>query len=602
MDNVSGARFMEKVGQKFPKGRRAVGYLSMEYGIRQDVKVYSGGLGMLSGDTIKSSADRGLPLAAVGLFYRDGFFRQEIRNGLQVSLPDVWEGEKHPAIVDTEKVITVKMEGKPINLKIWGMEVPGEGGDFVPLFLLDSAGVQNPLGFEKITRRLYNPEPWDRMTQEMALGRGGLRALDALGISPTKYHMNEGHAAFAVVEDLGRLGKSFENISPEELAASRERFAFTTHTPVAAGFDRFHRDLVLQVFTSDFDRRAIFSLGMDPRNADFINMAYLAMRGSSSINAVSQIHAGISRCLFDPLRDSVDVSRIFGITNGVHHLTWTSKYMASVYDRHAPEWRKDPTTLKQLRYKIDDPEFRKDIDDAHRQAKIALFSSMGRPDFDPDVFTIGFARRFAGYKRGDLIFTNLEDLKRIANEVGPIQLVFAGKAHPADSVGQNIIANVIQRGKQIEEETGGRVKFIFIPNYDMDSGAAMTAGVDIWLNNPIPPYEASGTSGMKAALNGVPHVSTYDGWWPEGSHADMTGWTFGNSLSSSVGEQGSLYDGDSLSLYRTLGQITRLYYEEGKEDPQYSSFLDKRIYAAALNGSYFNTHRMVGDYSKVWGI
>ncbi len=599
--NVRASRFLERVNQKF-SGRPSVGYLSMEYGIKQDVKIYGGGLGMLAGDTVKSSADLGVNLVAVGLLYRDGYFRQQLLDGRQISLPDAWNPEEHPDMIDTEQVVQIRMEGRPVNFKVWGLEVPGVSGDFVPLFLLDSMSVENPMGFENITRNLYNAEPWFRMTQEKALGMGGLRALRALGLTPSMYHLNEGHAAFAIIEDLKHLGKPFDQITPEEFAASCERFAFTTHTPVEAGQDKFGRYLVYKVFVSDFDRRAIFTMGMDPKNADYINMAYLAARGSHSINGVAQIHARVSREIFAPISDTVDVNKIFGITNGVHHLTWVSPQIAAVYDKHADGWRENPELLRNLRYKIGDDSFRKELEEAHKKAKKALFDAIGRSDFDPNVFTIGFARRFAGYKRGDLLFTKMDELRGIAEKEGPIQLVFAGKAHPADSIGQNIISNAIARGKRIEEETGGKIKFIFLENYDMDLGALMTAGVDIWLNNPIPPYEASGTSGMKAALNGVPQVSTYDGWWPEGSHGDMTGWTFGNTLSKNVGEQGSLYEEDSISLYRTLDQIVSLYYEEGKEDPRFSFFLDKMIYALSMNGSYFNTHRMVEDYRKVWKV
>jgi starch phosphorylase len=557
----------------------------MEYGLKKGLPIYSGGLGILAGDTLKSAADLKLPLSAVGLLYRDGYFRQKIINGQQENLPDMWDPAKHPELIDLKEEVQVEIGGKKVTFRLWGHEVKGFGGGFVPLILLDSLGYPNPVGLEDITRNLYPGNEQTRLFQEMALGIGGMRAMAKLRLPVSYHHLNEGDAAFAPLESLRTLGKEYANLSPEDLNAVRKHFSFTTHTPVPAGLVTFRSKMVETAFSEAFLRAAVLDLGRDPKNPDYINMAYLAMTLSEIRNGVSQLHARTSEKMFP------DYVPIISITNGVHHLTWTSDPLARLYDEFCPEWRKDPTQLKKLKEVDAKFDFRKKLWEAHLEAKAELLRTIKErsgAEFDKDVFTIGFARRFAGYKRGDLIFSDPEELLKIAEEKGALQIVFAGKAHPHDGIGKGILADVIKKGRELTQRSNGKIKVVFLEGYDIDLGKLIASGVDIWLNNPIPPNEASGTSGMKAALNAVPQVSTWDGWWVEGARKDAAGWTIGKDVAP---------DQHASALYQVTREVAAAYYNR-ETDP---TFMDKMIGAAAENGSYFNTHRMDDEYfEKVW--
>jgi starch phosphorylase len=571
--------------------RQNTGFFSMEAALRNEVRIYSGGLGVLAGDWIKSAADIGFPLFPIGLLYRDGYFTQKIIDGRQQQERQSWDIERETGIIDLQDTIDLQIAGQKVTAKLWGMEVKGLGGNFVPLTLLDTRGVPNPYGFDGITSQLYAAGSWERLTQEMILGIGGVRALNLFGLPISYYHLNEGHAAFATAEVLNRLGKAYENLTPEDFQRVRELFSFTTHTPVPAGFDRFEIDMIKHAFSEQFLRTAVLALGKDPQNQSYINMALLAMRLSGVRNGVSQLHAQVSEGMFP------EFLPIIGITNGVHHLTWTSDHIQKLLDEYAPDWKKDPATLSGLMAQKENPQLREGLWAAHQANKTRFLRAVKRLtgiQMDTEVFTIGFARRFATYKRGDLIFTNEAELLRLAEEHGGLQIVMAGKAHPADGPGKGIIAHVIEAGNRLMERSGGKIKFAFIPDYDMNKATYLVSGADVWLNNPLRPYEASGTSGMKASLNGVPNISISDGWWVETRGG---GWTIGDPALKPHDGDPQLYQADSASLYQVLGQVLKAYRDRSA-DP---TFLNQMIEAIALNGSYFNTQRMTEEYiERVW--
>ena len=578
--------FREMVYQWGQQKAGSVAYFCMEYGIHSKLPIYSGGLGILAGDTVKSAADLGKPLVGIGLLYRDGYFTQKIAGGRQKHEAQHWNPNKYPDLVDLKDMVTIPIAGEKVNFRLWGYPLRGINGDLVPLILLDSIGAPNS-HYAETTSQLYKAGTWERLMQEMALGIGGVHALSWCGIPIAYYHLNEGHAAFATVEVLRRLGKSFEHLGMEDVNKVRELFSFTTHTPVPAGFDKFEIERINYAFSDAFLRSAAVAFGRDPNNPSFLNMATLAMRFSGVKNGVSILHAQVSEELFP------DFKPIIAITNGVHHRTWISKPIARLLDEFCPGWKNDPAKMSALAEKKGDQSFGKKLWQAHLENKRELLQLVKRTsgiEMDEETLTIGFARRFATYKRGNLIFTNESELLRIANEIGGLQLIFSGKAHPADGPGKDVLAHVIETGKRIMERSKGRIKFLFLPNYDMNLGAALTAGVDIWLNNPLRPHEASGTSGMKAAHNGVPNLSVPDGWWMENRGG---GWTIGDKNRSPVDSDPQLYLADSSDLYRSLREIGQAYHRP--------AFLDKMIEELAGNASYFNTHRMVEDYFRwVW--
>jgi starch phosphorylase len=566
----------------------------MEYGLRNDLNIYSGGLGLLSGDTLKSAADLGRKLIAVGLLYRDGYFLQEVVEGRQRQKAQPWNPGKHPGLIDLRDAISIPIAGRPVNFRLWGYKVPGIGGEYVPLILLDSRGASNSRGDEEITSQLYAAGSWTRLTQEIALGIGGVQALEWCGVPIPYYHMNEGHSAFLAAKVLRMLfeKKTFEELTPDDFQKVKALLSFTTHTPVEAGFDKFEVGQIRDAFRDQFLRTAVLTLGRDPYNQSYINMARLAMSLSGIINGVSVLHARVSQEMFPEFAPI-----IIPITNGVHHLTWASPATAAFLDESCPEWRKDPTKLAELASLKGDPAFREKLWRAHQENKQALLQMVRKTtkvQMSEDVYTIGIARRFATYKRGDLIFTNEEELLRLAEENGGLQLIFAGKAHPEDGFGKNIIAHVIEAGNRLMERSGGKIKFVFLPNYNIEIAAAMVAGVDSWLNNPLRPHEASGTSGMKAALNGVPQISIEDGWWAENRGG---GWSFGDTNLEPHEGDWHLYLADSASLYQTLAAVMKAYGGRAT-DP---AFVDRMVEAIAGNGAYFNTHRMVLQYEEqVW--
>lgn len=577
------AREFKRYTHRRGKDRQNIGCFSAEFGVVNGLRIYSGGLGELAGSTLKSAEDLGLPLIGVGLLYRDGYFRQQILGTRQTQQPQIWEPTNFPGLVDLFDEVGVPICGQDVRFRRWGFKVNPHGEDYLPLILLDSLGASNPHGFEDITRGLYMGGTRERLRQEMALGIGGVRALDMFGIPIAYYHLNEGHAAFAIAEVLSKFGRPIEALTAEDFQKVAETFSFTTHTPVPAGFDLFHRDEIIAHFSDLFQRAVVLTFGADPANRDFVNMARLAMRFSGKRNAVSGLHAAVSEAMFP------EYCPIIPITNGVHHLTWTTNPMAAVYDEYFPDWRKDPTVLSGITEKKRDPALREKLWAAHMLNKRRLIDFVKEKTgerLSEDVFTVGVARRFATYKRGDLPFHDEAELLKIAQEMGGLQLVFAGKAHPADEPGKDVMEHVIQAAKRSK----GKLKVVFLEDYDLDMAGILTAGCDLWGNFPLPPREASGTSGMKAAANAVPHLSTPDGWWAE---AQGGGYTIGNRTMQPSAEDPHLY----------IAHFKRFCEELRKGGGDYRDkerFLDNMAEAVA-NFGFFNSHRMVKTYlERVW--
>jgi starch phosphorylase len=551
----------------------SVAYFSMDVAVDSQIPTYSGGLGVLAGDTLRSAADLEIPMVAVSLIHRKGYFAQKLdAHGNQMESPADWSPETH--LQRLGPIVSVSIEGREVRVGAWQYVFSGITGHAVPLFFLDTDLEENSPADRGLTDFLYGGDQRYRLCQEAILGLGGVMMLRALGYADIQiFHMNEGHSALAplaLLEELGRK-RGEERFSETEVQAVRRHCAFTTHTPVPAGHDRFAADLVYQVLG---EKRANALAQLQLINGA-LNMTELALRLSGFVNAVSMRHAEVSRAMFP--NHGIDA-----ITNGVHATTWTAAPMAALYDRYLPGWRSDNCYL---RYAVGIS--RGEIRQAHEQAKQELLRQvrwLTGSQLDEQVFTIGFARRATGYKRGDLLFANLERLKQVARQAGSIQLIYAGKAHPRDEGGKEIIRRIFEAAAALAKD----MRVVYLENYDMTLGKLLCSGVDIWLNTPLRPQEASGTSGMKAALNGVPSLSILDGWWVEGHVEGVTGWSIGDA---GVSENDS--SAEAASLYEKLERlILPLYYKEPDK------FAEVRRSAIALNGSFFNTQRMISQYVR----
>jgi starch phosphorylase len=540
----------------------------MEIAVSPAIPTYSGGLGVLAGDTLRAAADMGLPLAAVTLAHRLGYFRQHLdANGVQTGESQPWSPESILATEDP--IVMVTIEGRPVAIKAWRYDLEGVTGHSIPIYFLDTKLEQNDPRDQVLTDHLYGGDSDYRLRQEAVLGMGGARILAALDYHPKVYHMNEGHAALLTMALLEQQlhGASLESATEEDLEAVRQLCVFTTHTPVPAGHDRFSADQASRILGAEraplLERVGAFHDGL-------LNMTYLALHFSRFVNGVAMQHGIVSREMFPEYS-------IEAITNGVHAVTWTSPSFQATFDRHLPRWRQDNLAL---RYAIDIPET--EIKDAHLESKRALIAAVrdrSGVELRPEIFTIGFARRAATYKRSDLLFTDPERLVRCAQEFGGLQILYSGKAHPADEPGKAMVRHVIELARQLNSDV---LKIVYLENYEWSLGALLTGGVDLWLNTPKRPYEASGTSGMKAALNGVPSLSILDGWWIEGWIEGVTGWAIADH-----DEDAS----EASSLYEHLEQvILPLYYQQ---PDQWRRIMRSTI---ALNGSYFNTQRMLEQY------
>ncbi|MEZ5361256.1 MAG: alpha-glucan family phosphorylase [Bryobacterales bacterium] len=546
-----------------------VAYFSMEVALAPDVPTYSGGLGVLAGDTLRSAADLGVPMVGMTLMYRKGYFRQELdASGVQSEYPVEWNPADKLDLL--EPIATVTIEGRPVNLRCWRYKVIGVTGHVVPVYLLDASMKTNSEWDQTLTDHLYGGDEHYRLCQEMILGVGGVEMLSKLGHHDIEtYHMNEGHSALLVLRLVERKLAKTEASFPTsaDVAAIRRQCVFTTHTPVPAGHDEFSGALVRQVLGAN-RTTLLFSTGFTGH--DHLNMTHLALHHSNYVNGVAMKHGEVSREMFPNYR-------VKALTNGVHAATWTAPSMQELFDREVPEWRHDNMYL---RYAINIP--LSEVRRAHMEAKKALFSEIAAEIgvmLDPDVFTVGFARRATGYKRAPLFMSDPARLLRIAKKVGQIQVVYGGKAHPRDEGGKQNIRQIFEAAKKL----GDAVKVVYVPNYDWRWGALITSGVDLWLNTPIKTREASGTSGMKCALNGVPSLSTLDGWWIEGHIENLTGW--------SIDDQGGGESEEAASMYDKLEKIiVPAYYK----DPD--GFANVMRTSIALNGSFFNTQRMLLQY------
>jgi starch phosphorylase len=555
--------------------QRSVAYFSMEIGLDERIHTYSGGLGVLAGDTIRSAADLEVPMVAVTLLYRKGYFRQKLEaDGWQREEADVWAVEDF--LEEMPQRTWVLVEGRTVHLRCWKYDVKGAGGFTVPVYFLDADLPENYEWDRTLTHFLYGGDEHYRLCQEVILGIGGARMLRALGYENIRsFHMNEGHAALLTLELLDEEAKRAgrQSLTQDDREAVRNKCVFTTHTPVPAGHDKFPIDLARQVLG---ERNDFFGLEGVLYEGNVLNMTNLALNLSRYVNGVARKHGEVSRLMFAGY--SIDA-----ITNGVHAATWVSEPFQELFDRHIPLWRQDNFCLRSA-LSIPKPE----VWQAHARAKKRLIDFVNQETgagMDEDVLTIGFARRATTYKRGDLLFQDLERLRRIAAAAGKIQVIYAGKAHPRDHGGKELIKRIFQAKQTLANE----IKIAYLENYNMALGAMITAGVDIWLNTPEPPMEASGTSGMKAALNGVPNLSVLDGWWIEGHIEGLTGWSIGEAARGK-GEDRD-HSLDAPSLYDKLEKIVLpLFYGDRER------FIAMMIYSIAINGSFFNTHRMVQEY------
>lgn len=547
-----------------------IAYFSMEIAISEAMPTYSGGLGVLAGDTLKSFADLGMDVVSVTLLSEKGYFYQKLDNtGYQ------HEEENHWSIDDFMKKLDIEVEiqlgNRTIYVTAWEYFLTGVKGKRNKIIFLDTNLEKNNEEDRKLTSYLYGGDLDYRLKQEIILGLGGVRILRKLGHKPKKFHMNEGHAAFLTLELYNEL-IDVKDID-ERIRTVREKCSFTTHTPVPAGHDAFDQGQVKNYLSGILTPEII---DMVCREGKF-SMTILALSFSAYVNAVSKKHQQVSKTMFP----SFDIDFI---TNGVHSTTWTNKHVAAILDKAVPDWRRNALELRNV-LKIPPEE----IMSVHKLAKKDLINHVnkhGNVGFDYDIFTIGFARRATAYKRADLLFRDVERLKRIDKNIGKIQIIYAGKAHPRDNQGKEIIKHIIQLTKDLSAS----LKIVYLENYDMHLAKLMTSGCDLWLNTPVRPLEASGTSGMKAAHNGVPSLSILDGWWIEGCIENFTGWAIG-PLEVSEQDKWKIDEIDSNSLYEKLEKlILPLYY---KKPRSYAKIMRN---ALAINGSYFNTNRMAKQY------
>jgi glycogen phosphorylase len=524
------------------------GYFSMEIGISDKIPTYSGGLGVLAGDTLRSAADTRFPLVGVTLLANYGYFFQTIKDDKQVENAVSWSIDDFLELVDVKTAVNIS--GEEVKIRCWKYEIEGLRGYKLPVYFLDTNFEGNSDKARDYTGSLYGGGTDYRLAQEIILGVGGVRMLQELGYGVLeKYHMNEGHSALLALELHRILG---------DLNDVKSRCIFTTHTPVSAGHDQFELPMVKEML----DEELFNLLPATVNKHGKLNMTALALESSNYINGVAKKHAQVSRKRYPRYP-------IHSITNGVHTRTWVAIPFEELYDQHLQGWREYPHTL------INAPQIPLDkLWAAHNKCKkriIDFTNAHTNSGLHYDLFTIGWARRFTSYKRPEFLFTDIERLKNIAEKHGPIQVIYGGKAHPRDDEGKELVEKIIKLSRELK----GKVNLAYISNYDMYLAKLMTSGVDAWLNTPQPPYEASGTSGMKCAMNGIPHISVADGWWLEGCVPGKTGWTFSQPE----------------DLYGLLeNEILPAFYEDHW---RWCEIMQNTI---MINGSHFNTHRMLNEY------
>jgi len=569
-----------------------IAYFSLEIGFDAHIPTYSGGLGILAGDTLRAAADLELPYVGVTLLYRGGYFKQRLGTaGEQVEEPTPW----HPEDVLREMTprVVVPIDGRDVVVKAWRLDVFGVGGYLVPVYYLDTDLPENDPAARELTARLYAGDTDHRIRQEAVLGIGGRRMLRAIGHDLQTFHMNEGHACFVCIELLSeQLSRAAERrdatpggamtpkkpgLSDDAIASVRQKCVFTTHTPVAAGHDRFQIERVKAIIGHHpvFERPDLYGEGST------LNTTMLAMNFSSFSNAVARKHGEVSRAMFPGYP-------IHAITNGVHAASWTCEPVRALFDARAPEWKRVNADLR-LCQSLGTAE----LMDAHRRAKgelLDLVENQSGVRLDPDALTIVFSRRMTDYKRPSLLLRDVDRLRHIAKTAGAFQVIYAGKSHPNDGRGKEIIREIFDKSARLQ----GEVPVVFLSDYDIEVSKRLVSGADVWLNNPRPPLEASGTSGMKAALNGVPSLSTLDGWWLEGWVEGQTGWAIGE-----VGDDDryardipAMDTAHAESLYHKLEHAVLPAWNAGDD-----AWADIMRSCIALNGSYFTTERMVSEYA-----
>ena len=603
-----------------------IAYYSAEYGLDRILSIYSGGLGILSGDHLKAASDLGVPLVAIGILYKKGFFHQKI-NGYGVQEQEYIQADIENLPVQPVKdvegkdlLVYVKMPKKNLYLKVWKIEVGR-----VNLYLLDSDIDANIPEYRGITSELYGGNQETRIQQEIVLGMGGTNLLKVLGLNPTVYHMNEGHSAFLILELMKNIIKE-KQISldmAEEIVASKT--VFTTHTPVPAGNDIFPTYLVEQYFNGYWDRLGItkeefLKLGMKPgadiANTGF-NMGILALKFSGKKNGVSKLHGAVSRELFGEVWPNIaaNESPIDYVTNGIHTCTWLAPNMKKLYNKYLkPYWQDDiqnDETWKKINDIPNEELWAEHMDRKVKLLKLVKENVTNRlkrcgykyeeinsitSQLDPNALTIGFSRRFATYKRATLIFRDLERITQILNNANkPVQIIFAGKAHPSDQGGKDLIKYI----HEISMKPQFKGKVFLLENYNMALSKYLISGVDVWLNNPRRPMEASGTSGQKASVNGVINFSVLDGWWAEG-YNQKNGWVIGNNAEYSSYEEQD--NNDSESLYQTLeNKIIPIYYDKDEKGIS-KKWLEIMKNSIITTGGKYSTSRMVIDYTSKFYI
>ena len=562
-----------------------VAYFSMEIALRNEIPTYAGGLGVLAGDTLRSAADLRLPLVGVTLVSRAGYFRQEIgADGQQIEREATWDPSRWAQPLDAK--VAVRIEDRPVWVNAWLYVIESRLGGRAPVLLLDTDLAENRPEDREITHQLYGGDDAYRLKQEMVLGFGGVRILRALGFEISAYHMNEGHSALLGVELIRRFAYPADDVRPGEalydLPRVRDLCRFTTHTPVEAGHDRFPYALVKRLFASSvygYNNHEVprpgepgtehgpieFGMLTELAGTDALNMTRLALNVSDFVNGVAKRHAEVSAKMYPGYQ-------VRAITNGVHPITWSAPSFRELYDRCIPGWCHEPELLARVHGIADG-----DLLAAHTMAKDALIAKVQARTgtaLDPKAAILCFARRMTAYKRPEMLFTDIERLKAIARE-HPLQIVLAGKAHPHDEEGKRLIARLHAHAREL----AGSVTVVYLPEHDLDLALLLVSGADVWLNTPLPPLEASGTSGMKAAFNGVPSLSVLDGWWVEGCIEGVTGWAAS----------------DAVSLYEKLERVVLpLYYESADGRHGWARLMKSVI---GTNAAYFNSQRMMRRYA-----
>ncbi len=552
------------------KKENVIAYFSMEIALISDIPTYSGGLGVLAGDTVRTAADLNIPFIAVTQISRKGYFKQIIEeDGTQIEQPATWDPEKYMSLLPIKTF--VEIEGRKVYIQPWVYYWKSIHGHIVPVIFLDTNLPENAEEDKTITDILYGGDLSYRLKQEVVLGIGGARVLKELGLRVRKYHLNEGHSALLTLELLKEEldnGKSLDEVVEDV----KEKCVFTTHTPVEAGHDKFTYDLVSKILGNYISIDLIKKFAGE----NVLNMTLLALNLSGYVNGVAKRHQEVSLSMFPG-------HRIHAITNGVHSFTWTSAPFRELFDKYIPGWATEPELLTRAQFIPNE-----EIWLAHQQAKRELIDYIydhTGVKFEENVLTIGFARRATAYKRPHLLFSDINRLKKVKRK-GPIQIVYAGKAHPKDIEGKKLIKEIYEYIKELEKD----IKIVYLQDYNMDMAKKIVAGVDLWLNTPQRPLEASGTSGMKAAHNGVINFSILDGWWIEGHVEGYTGWSIGPSPFEEKSLENHLQE-EIDDLYNKLEYIILPTYYHHCDD--WIKIMKNSISNLA---SYFNTHRMMKRY------